>query len=269
MKKILAFIMVAALLLSLCACGCEHEWEEICGYPKTCKICGKSEGEIIQHSFHEATCTAPMTCSICGATQGDPLHHTVENWEIKQASCSEEGTKSGICTTCGSTIQEIIPKEEHSPGDWVVTEEASISKMYVTKTRSCTVCGEQLETTKFKLTDQEKETIYKSACSVYKYTDIARDPDKYKGTYAKYTGKIIQVLENGNYCELRVNITKGKYSYSDTIYVTYTRKDGESRLLEDDIVTIYGNNAGLITYETIFGGSITIPQVYASYIETH
>ena len=109
--------------------------------------------------------------------------------------------------------------------------------------------------------------MYKEQCVWYTYETIARDPDLYEGTYGKYTGEVIQVLESGSYVELRVNITEGKYSYSDTIYVTYTMKDGESRILEDDIITIYGVNEGLYSYTSIFGATVTLPLVKAEYIE--
>lgn len=86
-------------------------------------------------------------------------------------------------------------------------------------------------------------------------------------TYGKYTGEIIQVLEDGNDRQLRVNITKGRYSYTDTIYVMYTKKEGESRLLEDDIVTLYGKNMGTVSYVSVLGSTVTLPCVYAEYIE--
>lgn len=92
-------------------------------------------------------------------------------------------------------------------------------------------------------------------------------PDDYYLTKAKYTGEIVQVLEGDDYVELRVNITKGTYSYSDTIYVIYSVGDDYSRLLEDDIVDIYGYNMGLTSYTSIFGATITLPLVYAQYID--
>lgn len=129
------------------------------------------------------------------------------------------------------------------------------------------MCGELLETEKYTLTPEEAETQYKAACTAYSYDTIARNPDDYRGTYGKYTGEIVQVLESGNSVQLRVNITKGRYGYSDTIYVVYETKEGEARLLEDDIITIYGENHGTVSYESVLGATITIPCVYAEYID--
>ena len=133
--------------------------------------------------------------------------------------------------------------------------------------QKCTVCGEVLDTKEYTLSPEEIKAQYKEKCTAYSYKTIARDPDSYIGTYGKYTGEIIQVQEDGNDCVLRVNITKGKYVYSDTILVVYERKEGEPRLLEDDIVTIYGKNAGTTSYESVLGATITLPAVYAEYIE--
>lgn len=66
---------------------------------------------------------------------------------------------------------------------------------------------------------------------------------------------------------MRVNVTQGKYSWDDTLYVTYTPKDGESRILEDDIITIYGEMQPLKTYTTVMGASVSIPAIDAKYIE--
>ena len=219
------------------------------------------------HTWEEATCTTAKVCSDCGETEGAPLGHTVESWEtITEPSCTAEGEKSGICSRCGATVQEAIPKIDHTPGEWVVSKNATIDSPGE-KSQSCTVCGEVINTEQFTLSPEEIEAQYKSSCTAYDYSTIARDPDAYKNTYGKYKGEIIQVLEDGNDLQLRVNITKESYGYSDTIYVVYTLKDGESRLLEDDIVTIYGMNAGTVSYESIFGATVTIPCVYAEYID--
>ena len=67
---------------------------------------------------------------------------------------------------------------------------------------------------------------------------------------------------------MRVNVTQNEYgNWEDTLYVNYIPVEGELRILEDDIITIYGEMMDLKTYETVMGSSVTIPQVYARYIE--
>ena len=54
-----------------------------------------------------------------------------------------------------------------------------------------------------------------------------------------------------------MNVTDNGFFWDDTIYVHYSG----SRLLEDDIIEFIGTVKGLITYESVLGGNITIPEV--------
>ena len=50
MKKMLTLALAAVLCLSLAACGCKHEWKDAdCENPKTCELCGETEGEALGH----------------------------------------------------------------------------------------------------------------------------------------------------------------------------------------------------------------------------
>lgn len=108
----------------------------------------------------------------------------------------------------------------------------------------------------------------KSEAKTIPYKDLARNPDNYKLAQVKYTGKVIQVQEDGNDVGLRVNVTKGNYDlYTDTIFVLYDKGIIKGRVLEDDIITFYGNSMGLLTYKTVMGAEMTIPQVLALIVE--
>ena len=85
---------------------------------------------------------------------------------------------------------------------------------------------------------------YQSICSAYSYDQLARTPDVYIGFHIKITGIVVQVKELGNNeVKLRVNISKDKhpdYTWTDTVLVTYTRPAGEARILERDIINVWG-----------------------------
>jgi len=125
-------------------------------------------------------------------------------------------------------------------------------------------------------TTSKKE--YKEACKKYEYKDIARNPNDYEGKMAKFTGQVIQVQESSflgtKTLTLRVNVTaeenefaEGGYLYEDTVYVTYYPSEDESRILEDDIITMYGELTGVETYDTVLGSTVTIPSMTAEYID--
>lgn len=113
------------------------------------------------------------------------------------------------------------------------------------------------------------ETEYKAICSSVSYEDIARKPNEYMGETVVFSGKVIQVLEEGKDVMLRVNVTEGEFGiWDDTIYVEYRRKsDNESRILEDDIVTLYGEIQGIKNYTAILGNQVSVPHLKAEYIE--
>lgn len=117
---------------------------------------------------------------------------------------------------------------------------------------------------------KESKEEYISKCEKYTYKEIARNPNNYKGKRAKFTGEVIQVQEGIlNNVTLRINVTKDEYGlWQDTIWIDYKYADSnESKILENDIVTIYGEIQGQKSYTSILGAQITIPQVQASYID--
>lgn len=249
-----------------------HDWVPAdCTNPKTCSRCKDTEGQALGHKWDAATCTDPKTCSVCGETDGDPLGHTVDEWETTvEATCLNEGEQTGVCTVCGQTVTETLPITDHTPGEWAVTKEPTEEEAGEW-TQYCAVCGEVVATEPYELSAEEIAQRYKANCTAYNYDTIARDPGGYEGTYCKYTGKVIQVMESNFWGRtiytLRVNVTKTKYGYEDTIYVNYSQDADSPRILEDDIVTIYGTNEGTKTYQTVMGASVTIPEVDAKYID--
>ena len=173
-----------------------------------------------------------------------------------------------MCTRCGQEITDEIPLTDHTYGEWK-TETAATDVASGTRVTTCLVCGET-KSESYSLTAEEKEAYFKQACKSMTFNELSRNPDNYAGEYVKFTGEVIQVLQEkaGSTIryDLRVDITKTRYGYTDTIYVTYTGPTSEDRILEDDIITIYGVVKGEYTYETIFGSKVTLPLVNAKYI---
>lgn len=295
LSKAIQILLILVFCLILSGCGHQHEWvEATCTEPKTCSTCGETEGEPLGHSWLDATCTepkicsvcgaksgnslghtwidatctAPKTCSVCGATEGEPIDHTVsEQTIIREATCTETGEAQGVCSVCGATVTIELPMLDHTPGDWTIVSEATSTEPGV-RAQYCTVCGAELTSESYELSPEEKEAAFKAECGTYSYDEIARDPDSHMLEQVYFTGEVIQVVEDGNDLTLRVDITEERYGWTDTIYVEYTKESGDPRILEDDIITLYGYSMGTVTYTSIFGASITIPAVYAVYIDS-
>ena len=116
---------------------------------------------------------------------------------------------------------------------------------------------------------EKEEADFKASCQTYTFEQIARNPDNFKGTKVKVTGEVIQVLYGYDSVDIRMNITKeGTYStyYTDTIYVTYTPEEGEDKILEDDIITVYGTSQGDYSYTSTIGAQVTLPLISGKYI---
>jgi len=63
-----------------------HVWVgATCTMPKTCSVCGATEGEALGHAWEENVCV--KTCSRCGIKEGTAADHTFEN---------------GVCSVCGT-----------------------------------------------------------------------------------------------------------------------------------------------------------------------
>lgn len=109
---------------------------------------------------------------------------------------------------------------------------------------------------------------YKASCVSYSYDELARNPDSYVGQNIVFRGQVIQVLEDSGAVTMRVNVTEGSYGiWDDTVMAYYEYSEGESRILEDDIITMYGSFGGLYTYESVLGASITVPLMYVEVVE--
>lgn len=72
-----------------------HSWTDAtCTVPKSCSLCGSTEGDSTGHNWNAATCTTPKTCSKCSSTEGSAKGH---DWA--DATCTAPKT----CFRCNAT----------------------------------------------------------------------------------------------------------------------------------------------------------------------
>ncbi len=157
--------------------ACDHQWTDAtCTAPKTCTLCGETEGEALghtdadgdgncdrcgtalstecAHNWTDATCTDPKTCTLCGATEGEALGHDWRGATCTSAKicavCGEtEGealghdwrdatcTSAKTCAVCGATEGEALG---HDFGEWQITREPTVT-LEGERSHSCTRCG--------------------------------------------------------------------------------------------------------------------------------
>lgn len=90
------------------------------------------------------------------------------------------------------------------------------------------------------------------------YDQIARNPDNYEGDKIKFRGKVLQVMEGDGETQIRIAVNN---NYDTVLYGSFDASIVDSRILEDDVITVMGLSAGLLTYESTMGGQITIPSM--------
>ena len=103
------------------------------------------------------------------------------------------------------------------------------------------------------------------------YDQLARTPDEYKNKKVKFYGKVVQVTEGDNETNLRVATRAIEYGcyYEDVVLVYYNPKIMASRVLENDMITLYGVSKGLHTYKSTMSGNITVPLIAVDKIDVN
>ena len=188
---------------------------------------------------------------------------------VQEANNKNKTTNSSTViaetTTNGTTNTSAVSKE--------TTNTSAVSEETTSGTTTTTTTTTKTTTTKITTTlsaaDQKKKEAkeYKKSCKKYKYKKVLRNYEKYYFKRAKWFGKVVQVIDSKSF-RLSVGCSKnrfasGGYVCSNDIYVNYY---GNTRVIEDDMITVYGEMYGVQTYTTVLGASRTIPEFKAEYI---
>ena len=107
------------------------------------------------------------------------------------------------------------------------------------------------------------ESKYKSLCNTVPYDSLLRSPGKYEGEYVKVTGKVFQIVnEADNALQYSIYFVR---SNGNLYMVRIDNYNSDTRILEDDTITIWGTFDKIYTYETVRGSANSIPQITAEY----
>ncbi len=214
----------------------------------TCSECGATKAETIKANGHTevidkavpATCTTDgktegSHCSVCGEvikaqTVIKATGHNFGSWSTtKAATCTESGTQTRKCASCGKTETKTIPAKGHKSSGWIIDKTASIG-VKGSKHKECTVCKKVLETAEIPALSRisiSKASVILST-STYAYDGKAKKP----GVTVKLNGK---TLKNGtDYTVSYSNNTKvgtatvkitGKGNYTGSVSKTFKIKN--------------------------------------------
>ena len=216
-----------------------------------CKRCG-DENVTIEHAleknsvYHvwvegyyeisyitEPTCTtggiATYTCTVEGCVNalGRPTSdrmlvtsgHKVETWKETPATCTTEGSRTGVCTVCKEKITETIPATGHTyeDSDLIYTEynEENGHNYYYFRCQTCNQIVEEKEHKKWVDGCYTRSAVTKATCTV---PGVARDTCKLCG---ETRTQVIPATGEHNYEETERKeptcTTRGTITYTCTL----------------------------------------------------
>lgn len=118
-------------------------------------------------------------------------------------------------------------------------------------------------------TDREE---FIASCQEIPYKTLARNPEDYIGAHIVLTVKVSQIMQGGafdnnQYYHVYANDEYGFWS-GDEYFMYDKRSDDNTRILTDDILTVYAEFSGLETVERAFTKTTEeIPSITAMYID--
>ena len=120
---------------------------------------------------------------------------------------------------------------------------------------------------RYKLTEHSRTMSadeFKDQCKVVTYDELMRSEDALKGQDVTLKGTILQVVGENTY---RLAIDKPGESFSaDAVLIRIP--SNSDRIIEDDVMIIYGTSMGFESYTGLLGQSVTVPYIYVAYYDT-
>jgi mannose-6-phosphate isomerase-like protein (cupin superfamily) len=99
---------------------------------------------------------------------------------------------------------------------------------------------------------------------VVTYDKLMRNADSYVGCNVEFTGKVIQTGSDWSGGWIRVTIDKPGDDFStDAVFVRY---DHNNKILENDHVHVVGSGAGRMSYKTVLGAEMTVPEIDSTFV---
>lgn len=269
--------IVFAIIGGLLTPTCNHEFKKTNTVVATCVDKGYAEYE----------------CTKCGIHRKDdytePLGHDIEAKREKEPTETEEGKAVAYCKRCGEVLAtRAIPKKEpliSEPITEVQTEPATTAKP--TEPPKPTEKPKIQEDKKESKTEEkpkataepektEEQIIqeYKNSCSKISYEELARNPEKHKGEHLYFKGQVFQVKEPSLFeskTSILVSVTPKNYEYfdetfwEDNVYFSIKLDDKADRILEGDIIEIWGECIGSQKYYNVLGAKTSLPGVDIKY----
>ena len=212
------------------------------------------------HCGQEIAASAKI-CPHCGGKNKPPIYK--RGWFIALivliilyaigSSDSSSNTASSTSTSASSTKAEVSSSSSSVTVSSSVESDSSTSEIPSTPTLS--------------------EDEYRAECETVKYKDLCRYPDQYAGKKITITGKVQQIMD-ANWLSSdkawRVQTDNDGYGYylDDEYYAIDKRPSDAIKVLQDDIVVIYGEFTGMTNVtRALTNTTDEIPCIDVAYVD--
>ena len=214
---------------------CKHCGQEIAASAKICPHCGgKNKPPIYKRGLFIALIVLIILYAI-------------------GSSDSSSNTASSTSTSASSTKAEVSSSSSSVTVSSSVESDSSTSEIPSTPTLS--------------------EDEYRAECETVKYKDLCRYPDQYAGKKITITGKVQQIMD-ANWLSSdkawRVQTDNDGYGYylDDEYYAIDKRPSDAIKVLQDDIVVIYGEFTGMTNVtRALTNTTDEIPCIDVAYVD--
>lgn len=113
---------------------------------------------------------------------------------------------------------------------------------------------------------------FKASCEKIGYKELCRYPDEHRGDRIVLTVKVSQILDTGAFSTgtaWSAYDDESGYGWynSNQYYLIDSRDDDDMRILEDDVITVYGTFSGIEEVVTVLGVKNRLPRIIVEYLE--
>lgn len=110
-----------------------------------------------------------------------------------------------------------------------------------------------------------QERLFKDSVKHVNFREALRYPDRYRNVNVAFEGRVIQAQKDIIDNFLLVNVDPNDLFI---LWVDYKTKKGDPRILESDIITVWGTIKGMKTFTTVTGSETTVLRIEAKYWQT-
>lgn len=194
------------------------------------------------------------TVLVACSSEGNATNSSVVSESSEKTLSSAEIEESKAAEEEARITQESIEAEELRVQESIEAEELRVQE---------SIDAEIEEKLKKAEEERNDPATYNTGIT---YDNLARNPEKYEGEKITFSGRVVQVMEDDGYSQYRVAVDD---NYDTILYIEIQHDLLESRILEDDFITIYGESIGTISYESTNSGTITIPAAIVNIVENN